>query len=99
MDIVLVPFLKLVLAILGFYTWMLIAYAILSWLTAFGIVNTQNQFVFTVGNFLQRLIEPALRPIRRIIPNISGIDLSLLGLFFLIYFIELLIERLLIYLL
>lgn len=79
MDIVLVPFLKVVLAILDIYTWMLIIYAILSWLLVFGIANPRNQFVLIVGGFLQRLIEPALRPLRRIIPQLGGFDLSSLS--------------------
>lgn len=99
MDIVLVPFLKVVLAILDIYTWMLIIYAILSWLLVFGIANPRNQFVLIVGGFLQRLIEPALRPLRRIIPQLGGFDLSFIALFFIIYFLQILIERLLIRLL
>ena len=73
--------------VIDIYTWIVIASAIVSWLVAFGVVNTRNQFVHMVVNFLDRVTEPALRPIRRIMPNLGGVDISpvilLLGLFFL----------------
>ena len=58
------------------YIWLLIASAILSWLVAFNVINTQNKFVYTVMNFLWRVTEPALRPIRKIMPNLGGVDIS-----------------------
>jgi YggT family protein len=68
------------------YVWMVIISAILSWLVSFNVVNTRNRFVFTVGDFLYRITEPALRPIRRVLPNLGGIDISpivlILALFF-----------------
>jgi len=73
--------------IISLYVWILIASAVLSWLVAFNVVNTQNRFVYAVGDFLHKVTEPALRPIRRIMPDLGGIDLSpivlILGLFFL----------------
>ena len=73
--------------IIDIYTWIVIASAIMSWLVAFGVVNTRNQFIHYVVEFLYRVTEPALRPIRRILPNLGGIDISpvilLLALFFL----------------
>jgi YggT family protein len=77
---------KLIDIIIDIYTWILIGSAIMSWLVAFGVVNTRNQFVRTVVDLLYRLTEPALRPIRRVMPNLGGVDLSpiilLLALFF-----------------
>lgn len=58
------------------YIWLLIASAIMSWLVAFGVVNTRNRAVYMIGDFLHRVTEPALRPIRRILPNLGGIDIS-----------------------
>jgi len=58
------------------YVYLLIASAILSWLVAFNVVNTSNRFVYSVAEMLYRLTEPALRPIRSIIPNLGGIDIS-----------------------
>ena len=65
----------LVLA-LDLYWWIIIASAIFSWLYAFNVVNPRNQFVGTIGNMLFRLTEPALRPIRRFMPDLGGIDIS-----------------------
>jgi YggT family protein len=73
--------------VLDIYTWIVIASAIASWLVAFGVVNTRNQVIRWVIDFLYRITEPALRPIRRVLPNLGGVDISpvilLLGLFFL----------------
>ena len=85
--------LDIVLIILDLYVWLLIAAAILSWLIAFNVVNTRNQFVHTVGEFLYRITEPALRPIRNVMPNLGGIDISPVILILLIF----LIERIIIY--
>ena len=70
------PFLWLVDTIITIYIWLLIASAILSWLIAFNVVNTRNPVVHTVGDLLYRLTEPLLRPIRSMLPNLGGIDIS-----------------------
>ena len=67
---------QLIDAVFSIYIYVLIASALFSWLVAFKVVNTNNRFVFTLLNILHRLTEPALRPIRRIIPNLGGIDIS-----------------------
>lgn len=68
------------------YVYVLIASAVLSWLVAFNVVNIRNPIVAQIGEVLYRLTEPALRPIRRIMPNLGGVDISpvilILGLFF-----------------
>jgi len=78
---------KLIDTVLDMYTWVIIAGAIASWLVAFGVVNTRNQVIRWIIDFLYRITEPALRPIRRVLPNLGGVDISpvilLLGLFFL----------------
>lgn len=85
--------LYLLVTILDLYTWVIIISAILSWLVAFNVVNTSNRFVYLVGDTLYRLTEPALRPIRRYMPSLGGIDLSPLVLLLAIYFLRsLLIE-------
>jgi YggT family protein len=66
----------------------LIVQAILSWLLVFGVVNRYNRVVSTIGDITYRLTEPALRPIRRFVPNVGGLDLSFLILVLLIYFIR-----------
>jgi YggT family protein len=82
------PFINLLLRIIDIYVWILIASAILSWLTAFGVVNTYNRFVATIGDVLHRLTEPVLRPIRSILPNLGGIDISPIILILLLYFVR-----------
>ena len=62
--------------IITLYIWILIASAILSWLVAFNVVNARNPVVANIGEFLYRITEPALRPIRAILPNLGGIDIS-----------------------
>jgi len=74
--------------VLGLYVYVIIASAIFSWLYAFNIVNTRNQFIGMVGQFLYAVTEPVLRPIRRILPATSGIDLSPLVLILGIWFIQ-----------
>ena len=61
---------------LDLYIWIVIAAAIFSWLVAFNVVNTRNQVVGMIGEFLYRITEPALRPIRNLLPNLGGIDIS-----------------------
>ena len=72
--------------VIDIYTWIVIAGAIMSWLVAFGVVNVSNKFIRMVVDVLYRLTEPVLRPIRNILPNLGGVDISpvilLLGLFF-----------------
>jgi YggT family protein len=69
---------------LNLYIWALIIAAILSILVAFGILDTRNRLVWALGDFFERLTEPALRPIRQFLPNLGGIDLSPLVLILLL---------------
>ena len=73
---------------LNIYTWILIASAIFSWLYAFNVINSSNQFVNSVGTFLYNVTEPVLKPIRRLLPNLGGIDISPIILFLIIILIE-----------
>ena len=74
--------------LLTLYVYIVIAMAILSWLIAFNVVNTRNQIVHTIAELLYRLTEPALRPIRNVLPNMGGIDISPIILFLIILFIQ-----------
>ena len=85
--------LDVVLVVLHIYIWLLIAAAVLSWLIAFNVVNTRNQFVAMVGDFLYRITEPLLAPIRRWMPNLGGIDISPVILILIIFLIESIIVR------
>lgn len=73
---------------LNLYTWVLILSAIFSWLFAFNVINSSNQFVNAIGTMLYNLTEPALRPIRRVMPNLGGIDISPVILLLIIFFIR-----------
>jgi len=73
---------------LDLYWWVIIASAIFSWLYAFNVVNSRNQVVDTIGNMLFRLTEPALRPIRRVLPDLGGVDISPIILLLIIFFIR-----------
>jgi YggT family protein len=86
-------FLGLVDIILDLYVWLLIIWVILSWLVAFDVINTRNRFVYLVSDFLFRITEPVLRPIRRVVPNISGIDISPIILILSIWFIRSLLRE------
>ena len=66
----------LISQVIELFIWLLIIQAILSWLVAFGIVNTQSNFVNMVGNFLYKITEPLLKPIRRLLPEFGGVDIS-----------------------
>ncbi|HLY46494.1 MAG TPA: YggT family protein [Stellaceae bacterium] len=81
----------LILLLIRIYIWLLIGQAVLSWLLAFGVVNRHNRGVAVIGDFLYRITEPALRPIRNMLPNFGGIDISPIVLILLLYFISSLI--------
>ncbi|QKC86010.1 YggT family protein [Mesorhizobium sp. NZP2077] len=73
---------------LDLYWWVIIASAIFSWLYAFNVVNSRNQFVGSIGNMLYRLTEPALRPIRRFMPDLGGVDISPIILLLILFFLR-----------
>jgi YggT family protein len=83
--------LEIILLVLDLYVWLLIASAILSWLVAFNVVNTRNPLVAGIAEFLYRITEPLLAPIRRILPNLGGLDISPIVLILLIYLVQKLI--------
>jgi YggT family protein len=85
--------LDVVVIVLNLYTWLLIASAILSWLIAFNVVNTRNQFVASVAEFLYKITEPVLRPIRNMMPNFGGLDISPIIVILIIILIEKVIDR------
>lgn len=66
----------LVGTVLGLYLWVIIIGAVLSWLVAFDVVNLRNKLVATIADTCERLTAPVLAPIRKVIPNLGGVDLS-----------------------
>jgi|SRR3569623_51172 YggT family protein len=85
--------LDVIMLVLQLYWYIVLAMIIMSWLISFNVVNTRNEFVNQVWRILNSLTEPVLRPIRRRLPNFSGLDLSPLILFIIIYFIQQIIIR------
>jgi YggT family protein len=74
--------------VVSIYIWLLIASVVLSWLIAFNVINTGNRFVYQIRDFLHRITEPVLRPIRNLLPNPGGIDISPVILILALYFLR-----------
>jgi YggT family protein len=85
------PFVWLILTLIEIYTWIVIAAVVMSWLVAFGVINTYNQFARSVVRSLDAMTEPVFRQVRRVIPTIGGLDISplivLIGLQFFSYLV------------
>jgi YggT family protein len=94
MDVILGPLLRLIVTVIDIYMWVVIVGVVLSWLVHFRVVNTANRFVFMVGDFIYRITEPVLRPIRNILPNLGGIDLSPVVLILALFFVKDMLIRL-----
>jgi len=82
------PLIELIVYVIDLYKWIVIAQVIMSWLVAFGVINTHNRLVAQIGEVLYRLTEPALRPIRRLIPDLGGIDISPIVLLLLLWLVQ-----------
>jgi len=87
MDTVLVPLIDVILMALNLYWYIILASVIVSWLVAFGVINTYNSTVRTIIDVIYRLTEPALRPLRRVLPDFGSVDLSPIALWLIIYFL------------
>jgi len=87
------PFLWLILTVINIYFWIILAMVIMSWLVAFGIVNRSNPYVRQIGYALERLTEPLLKPIRRFLPDLGGIDISPIILLIGMQFFGMLVTR------
>ncbi len=79
--------------VLSLYRWAVILAAVFSTLVSFGVLDTRNRFVWTIGDFLFRITEPALRPIRNMMPRFGGIDLSPIVLILLIFVAQEVLRR------
>jgi YggT family protein len=82
------PVIELIVYVIDLYKWIVIAQVIMSWLVSFGVINTYNKIVAQIGEVLYRLTEPALRPIRRLLPDFGGIDISPIVLLLLLWLIQ-----------
>ncbi|MGO9388852.1 YggT family protein [Rhodoblastus sp.] len=84
----LIPVFRVVNMAIDLYWWVIIVMALMSWLLAFDVINMRNDLVRSVWNGVNSLTEPALRPIRRFIPPIGGMDISPIVLLLLLSFIQ-----------
>jgi YggT family protein len=80
--------LNLISTVITIFIWLLIAQAVLSWLLAFGVVNRYNRVVASTSDFLWRITAPLLRPIRSVLPDLGGIDISPVILILILYFLR-----------
>ena len=83
-----VPVIRVILALLDLYWWIIIISAVMSWLMAFNVINTYNRPVAMVADVLYRLTEPVLRPIRNFLPQFGGIDISPVIVLLIIWFLQ-----------
>ncbi|KQV09371.1 osmotic-shock protein [Devosia sp. Root413D1] len=74
--------------ILNIVWWIFLIMIIMSWLISFNVINTRNQFVASIWRVLNQITEPILKPIRRVIPAMGGLDLSPLIVFVIIFFLQ-----------
>ena len=84
----LAPFIEVVLILLDFVWYLIIASVVVSWLVAFGVLNTRNDVVDRALDILNRITDPILRPIRRLIPPMGGLDLSPMIVLLIIYVLQ-----------
>lgn len=84
----LIPVIDVLIGLLTIYWYIIIVSAVLSWLIAFGVINTYNRSVAMIGDFLYRITEPALRPVRRLLPNLGGVDISPIIVLAIIYVLQ-----------
>ena len=83
-----IPVINTLLFVLNIYWWIVILSVIFSWLYAFNVVNSRNQFVGMIGNALFQMTEPVFRPIRNLLPNLGTLDISPLVVLVIIFFLE-----------
>jgi YggT family protein len=84
----LIPVFRIIDIAINLYWWVIIIMAVMSWLLAFDVINMRNDFVRSVWNGVNALTEPALRPIRRFLPPIGGMDISPIVLLLVLSFIQ-----------
>ncbi len=80
--------LNLIDNLISLYIWILLIAVVASWLISFNVINTNNRLVYVIVDFLYRVTEPALRPIRRFLPNLGGLDISPVVLILILYFVR-----------
>ncbi|WP_420418745.1 YggT family protein [Pacificispira sp.] len=93
MDVIIGPLFTVINLAIQFYFYLIIASAVMSWLVALNVINTSNRFVYMIGDFLYRVTEPALRPIRRVLPDLGPVDLSPIVLILILIFLQMVLAN------
>lgn len=96
MDIIFIPLLAVIKVALGIYAWIVIISVIMTWLVNFNVINSHNNFVLMAMDFLYKTTEPVLRQIRRFLPAMGGLDFSPFVLILFLWFLQMVIGRLMI---
>lgn len=94
MSVILIPLFTVIYYALDLYMYVVVATVIFSWLVTFGVINTYNNVVRTIGDVLARLTEPVLWRIRRVLPDFGAVDLSPIALWLIIVFLKVLLAEL-----
>ena len=94
MNVILGPIFGLIDMVFDLFIWILIISVVMSWLISFKVVNTTNRIVYLIADFTYRITEPALRPIRKFLPNFGGLDISPIVLLMVIWFLRDVLRRL-----
>jgi YggT family protein len=94
MDVIIGPVIRVLIALLDIYWWIVIIQALASWLIAFNVLNTYSRPVSMILDFLYRATEPALRPLRRFVPNLGGLDITPVILLLIIWLLEMWLQGL-----
>jgi YggT family protein len=93
MHVILNTLIEVILIALNLYWYVILASVIASWLVTFGVINTYNSTVRTILDVIYRLTEPALRPLRRVLPDFGAVDLSPIALWLILYFLIRVLEQ------
>jgi len=96
MDVLLIPFLSVCNTVIGIYVWIIIASVVMNWLVSFRVINSDNNFVVMIMEFLVRVTEPVLERVRRVLPATGGMDFSPLVVILGAWFLQAVIGRLMI---
>jgi len=94
MEVVIIPLLQVLLAVLNIYEFVVIAAVVMSWLFQFNVINYSNQFVRIIWDIASKLTEPFLSRIRNFLPNMGGMDLSPIVLLLCVFFLQSIIQQL-----
>ncbi|HVJ34127.1 MAG TPA: YggT family protein [Terriglobia bacterium] len=88
-----IALISLIHTVISLYSLVLLVYVILSWLTAYNVVNPRHQIVVAIGRITSTLVDPVLRPIRKIVPSIGGLDFSPIILILVLHFLDVFITQ------